>query len=110
MIAAIGLYATVSIPNLRLLARYPVAAQQAGLAGQLRSFFSKPMASLEEDLKLAEPLSDADRLEATSLLCASNNLMIAALVGVLLFQGAQAYASKLHEREVAKVSAAKKSQ
>lgn len=110
MIAAVGMYASVSIPNLRILARQPIQQQQNTLGGRLRAFLSQPMATPEEAAEVPEPLSDIMRFETTSLLCAANNLIIAALVGVLMFQAAQAYAHRQYLKEMAKMNSVKKTQ
>ena len=112
MIAGISLYGSVSIPNLRTLARMPVLQQQESLPGRIRRFLAHEMVPDAEAAKIPEPLSNEMRYECISLLAAANNLIIAALIGVLLFQGAQAYAHAQYRKELAKLEAqeAKKTQ
>lgn len=102
MIIAVALYSSVTIPNLRILARMPFVAQQATLGGKLRKWLGQPMADPALDAQLLEPLDAAGKVEIISLVSAANNLSIAALVGILLFQGAQAYAQRQYERELKK--------
>lgn len=100
MIVALSLYSSVSIPNLRLIAKAPLEDQVNSLGGRLRRWLNQPMPSAEEIKSGPEPLTAATRQEVISLLCASNNLMIAALVGVVLFQGAQTYAQWQLDKEI----------
>jgi hypothetical protein len=109
MVAAISLYATVTIPNLRTLALQPIAEQQITLGGRMRAWLHQPMASSAE-AQLVPDLTDGEKYEVVSLICASNNLIIGALVGVLLFQGAQAYAHRQFEKEMKKMREAEKVQ
>ena len=74
----------------------------------MRKWLNREMATPADAAQIPEPLNDSMRFEVLSLLCASNNLIIAALVGVLLFQGAQAYAQRQFEKELAKMEAAEK--
>jgi hypothetical protein len=108
MIAAVGLYASVSVPNLRVLARQPIEAAQLTLGGRMRKWLNREMAMPADAAQIPEPLNDSMKFEVLSLLCASNNLIIAALVGILLFQGAQAYAHRQYQQELAKMEAADK--
>ena len=110
MIAAMALYSSVSIPNLRILARMPIQDQQITMGGRLRRWLNRPMAAATEAAMKPEPLTHQDKFEVTSLLCASNNLIIAALVGVLVFQGAQAYAQRQFEKEMRQRASAVKTQ
>lgn len=108
MIAAVALYASVSVPNLRILARQPIEVAQLTVGGRIRKWLNREMATPVDAAQIPEPLNESMRFEVLSLLCASNNLMIAALVGILLFQGAQAYAQRQFEKELAKMEAAEK--
>lgn len=113
MIAAVALYASVSVPNLRVLARQPIEAAQLSLGGRMRKWLNREMAHPDDAAQIPPPLNDSMRYEVLSLLCASNNLIIAALAGILLFQGAQAYAHRQYQQELAKAEAqdkARKSQ
>lgn len=109
MVVAISLYATVTIPNLRTLALQPIAEQQITMGGRLRAWLNQPMASPME-AKLVPELTQGEKYEVVSLICASNNLIIAALVGVLLFQGAQAYAHRQFDKEMKDMQEANKVQ
>lgn len=104
MIAAVAMYASVSVPNLRIIARMPLEAQAGGIGGKLRRFLSQPMPTPDHAAAIPEPLEGQLRYEVISLLCASNNLIIAALVGVLLFQAAQAYAHSKFEKEMKRLA------
>ena len=69
----------------------------------MRRWLNQPMASANTADKIP-PLADQDKFEVTSLLCASNNLIIAALVGVLLFQAAQAYTVRKVDKEITRMA------
>lgn len=99
-----ALYGSVTVPNLRALARQPIAEQQMALAGRMRAWLKREMAT-GADLAKPPPMDDGLRYEVLSLLCASNNLIIGLLVGVVLFQGAQVYAHWQDERELKKFAA-----
>lgn len=104
IVAAMALYGSVTVPNLRALARQPIAEQQLALAGRMRAWLKREMAT-GQDLQKPPPLDDTLRYEILSLVCASNNLIIALLVGVVLFQGAQVYAHWQYDRELKKMAA-----
>merc|ERR1712093_11132 len=104
MISAVAMYASVTLPNLRAVARQPLADQSAGIGGKVRMWLGQPMPSAVEAAAIPEPLTGQLRYEVISLLCASNNLIIAALVGVLLFQGAQAWAHSKFEKEMKRIA------
>ena len=108
VILAVALYASVSVPNLRVLALQPIDVAQSTLYGRFRAWLHQPMAAPAEALAIPEPLDEQLRFDVLSLLCASNNLIIGALVGVLLFQGAQAYAHRQAANELKKIEAAEK--
>jgi hypothetical protein len=92
------------VPNLRTLARQPISDQQVALAGRMRAWLNREMAT-GSDLEKPPPLDDGERYNVLSLVCASNNLIIGALVGVVLFQVAQVYAQWQYERELKQIRA-----
>lgn len=104
VVAAMALYGTVTVPNLRTLARQPIGEQQLALAGRMRAWLKREMAT-GADLAKPPPLDDQLRYEVLSLVCAANNLIIALLVGVVLFQASQVYAHWQYERELKKMAA-----
>lgn len=104
VVAAMALYGTVTVPNLRALARQPIADQQMALAGRMRAWLKREMAT-GADLQKPPPLDDTLRYEILGLICASNNLIIGLLVGVVLFQAAQVYAHWQYDREMKQMAA-----
>lgn len=74
----------------------------------MRRWLGREMATGAE-LEKPPPLDDQLRYEVLSLVSASNNLIIALLVGVILFQGAQTYAHWQYARELKKMTAEEES-